>query len=32
MDDFVAVVLKEIEKAGGSWEKLERPLKIDRVV
>jgi hydrogenase maturation protease len=32
LEDVVAVVLKEIEKAGGSWEKLEQPLKIERVV
>ena len=32
MEDFVAVVLGEIEKAGGSWEKFEQPVKIERVV
>ena len=32
MEDFVAVVLGEIEKAGGSWKKAEQPVKIKRVV
>ncbi len=32
MEDFVAVVLEEIEKAGGSWKKAEQPVKIHRVV
>jgi hydrogenase maturation protease len=32
MGDIVAAVLKEIEKAGGSWEKLKQPVKINRVV
>jgi len=32
MEDFVAVVLGEIEKAGGSWKKAEQPVKIGRVV
>ena len=32
MEDFVAVVLREIEKAGGSWKKAEQPAKIVRVV
>jgi len=32
MEDFVAAVLREIEKAGGSWKKAEQPLGIVRVV
>lgn len=32
MEDFVAAVLKEIEKAGGTWKKNESPLKSERVV
>lgn len=32
MEDFVAVVLGEIEKAGGSWTKVEAPVKKVRVV
>ena len=32
MEDFVAVVLGEIEKAGGAWKKAEQPVKIGRVV
>lgn len=32
MEDFVAVVLGEIEKAGGAWKKAEQPVKIRRVV
>jgi hydrogenase maturation protease len=32
MEDFVAVVLMEIEKAGGSWQKVDQPVKTVRVV
>jgi hydrogenase maturation protease len=32
MEDIVAAVLKEIERGGASWEKLEQPVKIHRVV
>jgi hydrogenase maturation protease len=32
MDDIVAAVLAEIKKAGGSWEKIEHPVKASRVV
>ncbi len=32
MEEFVEVVLEEIKQAGGSWEKLEQPVKIERVV
>ena len=32
MQDVIALVLKEIEKAGGSWQKIERPVKVVRVV
>ena len=32
MEDIVAVVLGEIEKAGGAWKKVEQPVKIKRVV
>jgi len=32
MEDFVAAVLEEIEKAGGSWKKIEQPVKTVRIV
>jgi hydrogenase maturation protease len=32
MEDFVAVVLGEIEKAGGSWKRNEQPVKSVRTV
>ncbi len=32
IEDVVALVLEEIEKAGGSWEKTDNPVKIMRVV
>lgn len=32
MDDIVAAVLEEVEKAGGSWQKREQPLQVNRVV
>ncbi|HYA40043.1 MAG TPA: HyaD/HybD family hydrogenase maturation endopeptidase [Syntrophobacteraceae bacterium] len=32
MEDFVAAVLEEIEKAGGSWKKIEQPVKTERIV
>ena len=32
MEDFIAVVLEEISKAGGSWKKAEQPVRTVRVV
>ena len=32
MEDFIAAVLKEISKAGGSWKKAEQPAGTVRVV
>ncbi len=32
MEDIVSAVLKEIEKAGGTWRKLEEPLRSVRVL
>jgi hydrogenase maturation protease len=32
LEDFVAVVLEEIKKVGGRWEKRAQPVKIERVV
>jgi hypothetical protein len=32
MEDIIAVVLREIEKAGGSWKKNDRAAKTRRVV
>lgn len=32
MDDIVAAVLEEVAKAGGSWQKREKPLQVNRVV
>ncbi len=32
MEDFIAAVLEEISKAGGSWKKAEQPVRTVRVV
>ncbi|MDR3556500.1 MAG: hydrogenase maturation protease [Syntrophobacteraceae bacterium] len=32
MEDIVTAVLKEIEKAGGSWKKAEQPVRTSRVL
>lgn len=32
MDDIVAAILEEVVKAGGSWQKREQPLQVNRVV
>ena len=32
MEDFIAAVLEEISKAGGSWKKAEQPAGTVRVV